>query len=325
MKYTRLGQSGLEVSRICLGCMSFGKKTDERPWVLGMEEARPMFRWAWDAGINFFDTANVYAAGSSEEMTGTLIKELAPREQIVLATKVFGEMRKGPNGSGLSRKAIMSEIDASLKRLGTDYVDLYQIHRFDPNTPIEETMEALHAVIKAGKARYIGASSMYAWQFAKMLHAADLNGWTRFVSMQDHLNLLYREEEREMLPFCVDQGIGVIPWSPMARGRLARPWGEITARAETDQYGKTLYVEAEDANRQVNEAVAAIAAARGVKMAQVALAWVLQKQPVAAPIVGATKLGHIEAAVGALDVELTAEEIGRLEAPYRPIGVSGFQ
>lgn len=325
MKYARLGHSGLEVSRICLGCMSFGKKTDERPWVLGMEEARPMFRSAWDAGINFFDTANVYAAGSSEEITGALIKELAPRDQIVLATKVFGEMRKGPNGSGLSRKAIMSEIDNSLRRLGTDYVDLYQIHRFDPNTPIEETMEALHDVIKAGKARYIGASSMYAWQFAKMLHAADLNGWTRFVSMQDHLNLLYREEEREMLPFCVDQGIGVIPWSPMARGRLARPWGEITARAETDQYGKTLYTESEAANRQINEAVAAIAAARGVKMAQVALAWVLRKQPVAAPIVGATKLGHIEDAVGALDVELTVEEIGRLEAPYRPIGVSGFQ
>lgn len=324
MKYTRLGRTGLEVSRICLGCMSFGKKTDERPWVLGIEEARPIFRQAWEAGINFFDTANVYAAGTSEEFTGVLIKELAPRDRVVLATKVFGAMRPGPNGSGLSRKAILSEIDNSLRRLGTDYVDLYQIHRFDPKTPIEETMEALHDVVKAGKARYIGASSMYGWQFAKMLHAADLNGWTRFVSMQDHLNLLYREEEREMLPFCVDQGIGVIPWSPMARGRLARPWGEMTVRAETDQYGKTLYTENEAANRQINEAVAKIAAARGVKMAQIALAWVLQKQPVAAPIMGATRTGHIEDAVGAVEIELTAEEVERLEKPYRPTGVAGF-
>lgn len=324
MDYLRLGKTGLEVSRICLGCMSFGKVTDERPWVLGLEEARPMFRHAWEAGINFFDTANVYAAGSSEELTGILIKELAPRDEIVLATKVFGRMRPGPNGSGLSRKAIMSEIDNSLRRLGTDYVDLYQIHRWDPHTPVEETMEALHDVVRAGKARYIGASSMYAWQFAKMLHVAELHGWTRFVSMQDHFNLLYREEEREMLPLCVDQGIGVIPWSPMARGRLTRPWGEVTARAETDEYGKTLYTETEAANRQINETVAAIAKARGTKMAQVALAWVLQKQPVTAPIVGATRIGHIEDAIGALEIELTPEEIERLEAPYRPTGVSGF-
>ena len=324
MKYARLGRTGLEVSRICLGCMSFGKKTAERPWVLGLEEARPMFRRAWDAGVNFFDTANVYAEGTSEEITGALIKELAPRDEIVLATKVFGKMRPGPNGSGLSRKAILSEIDNSLKRLGTDYVDLYQIHRFDPDTPIEETLEALHDVVKAGKARYIGASSMHAWQFAKMLYTADRNGWTRFVSMQNHLNLLYREEEREMLPLCADQGIGVIPWSPMARGRLARPWGEITARAETDGFGKTLYSETEAANRQINEAVAAIAQARGVKMAQVALAWVLHKEPVAAPIVGATKIGHVEDAVGAVDIELTAEEIKALEAPYRPTAVAGF-
>jgi len=324
MKYARLGRTGLEVSRICLGCMSFGKKTAERPWVVGPEEARPMFRRAWEAGVNFFDTANVYAEGSSEEITGTLIKELAPRDEIVLATKVFGKMRPGPNGSGLSRKAILAEIDNSLRRLGTDYVDLYQIHRFDPNTPIEETLEALHDVVKAGKARYIGASSMYSWQFAKMLYTADRNGWTRFVSMQNHLNLLYREEEREMLPLCADQGIGVIPWSPMARGRLARPWGEITARAETDGYGKTLYTETEAANRQINEAVATVAAARGVKMAQVALAWVLHKQPVVAPIVGATKLGHVEDALGAVEIELTAEEINQLEAPYRPTSVAGF-
>ena len=283
-----------------------------------------MFRRAWEAGVNFFDTANVYAEGTSEEITGALIKELAPRDEIVLATKVFGKMRPGPNGSGLSRKAILSEIDNSLKRLGTDYVDLYQIHRFDPDTPIEETLEALHDVVKAGKARYIGASSMHAWQFAKMLYTADRNGWTRFVSMQNHLNLLYREEEREMLPLCADQGIGVIPWSPMARGRLARPWGEVTARAETDGFGKTLYSETEAANRQINEAVAAIAQARGVKMAQVALAWVLHKEPVAAPIVGATKIGHVEDAVGAVDIELTAEEIKALEAPYRPTAVAGF-
>lgn len=324
MKYARLGNSGLEVSRVCMGCMSFGKKTEERRWVLGIEEARPMFRRAWDAGVNFFDTANVYAEGTSEEITGTVLKELAPRDQIVLATKVFGKMRPGPNGSGLSRKAILSEIDNSLRRLGTDYVDLYQIHRFDPDTPIEETLEALHDVVKAGKARYIGASSMYAWQFAKMLYTADLNGWTRFVSMQNHLNLLYREEEREMLPLCIDQGIGVIPWSPMARGRLARPWGEMTARAETDGYGKTLYGETEAANRQINEAVAAIAQARGVKMAQVALAWVLHKQPVTAPIVGATRLEHIEDALGAVEVELGADEIGRLEAAYRPTAIAGF-
>jgi aryl-alcohol dehydrogenase (NADP+) len=305
--------------------MSFGDPgAGGHPWTLPEGESRPILKAAWEAGINFFDTANVYSAGTSEEIVGKILKELAPRDQLVIATKVHGEMRKGPNGSGQSRKAIMNEIDASLKRLGTDYVDLYQIHRFDAKTPIEETLEALHDVVKAGKARYIGASSMYAWQFAKMLYTADLNGWTRFVSMQDHLNLMHREEEREMLPLCVDQGIGVIPWSPMARGRLARPWGEVTERVETDEYGKTLYTKAEAANRQINEAVASIAKARGVKMAQVALAWVLQKQPVTAPIIGATKTGHIEDAVGAVEVELSAEELGRLEAPYQPTGVSGF-
>ncbi len=324
MDIIRLEETGLEVSRICFGCMSFGKETEERPWVLGRDEARPMFRKAWEAGINYFDTANVYAAGTSEEITGELIKELAPRNEIVLATKVFGRMRPGPNGQGLSRKAILSEIDNSLRRLGTDFVDLYQIHRFDAETPIEETLEALHDVVKAGKARYIGASSMFAWQFAKMLLVAEANGWTRFVSMQDHLNLMYREEEREMLPLCVDQGIGVIPWSPMARGRLARPWGENTERTSGDAFGKRLYSASDDANRQINEAVAAIAQSRGVPMAQVALAWVLQKQPVTAPIVGATKFGHVTDAVGALEIELTAEEIGSLEAPYRPTGIAGF-
>jgi len=325
MKYTRLGHTGLQVSRICLGCMSFGvPEAGGHPWTLPEAESRPILRAAWEAGINFFDTANVYSAGTSEEIVGKVLKELAPRDQLVIATKVHGEMRPGPNGSGLSRKAIMNEIDASLRRLGTDYVDLYQIHRFDRQTPIEETLEALHDVVKAGKARYIGASSMHAWQFAKMLFTADRNGWTRFVSMQDHLNLLHREEEREMLPLCIDQGIGAIPWSPMARGRLARPWGEVTDRIEKDEFGKTLYAEAEDAGRQVNEAVAAIATARGVKMAQVALAWVLQKQPVTAPIVGATKTGHIEDAVGALEIALSDDEIARLEAPYRPTGITGF-
>lgn len=325
MKYARLGHTGLEVSRICLGCMSFGvPEAGGHPWTLPEDESRPIIRAAWQAGVNFFDTANVYSAGTSEEIVGKVLKELAPRDELVIATKVHGEMRKGPNGSGLSRKAIMNEIDQSLKRLGTDYVDLYQIHRFDPGTPIEETLEALHDVVKAGKARYIGASSMYAWQFAKMLHMADRHGWTRFVSMQDHLNLIYREEEREMLPLCIDQGIGVIPWSPMARGRLARPWGEVTERAQRDEFGRKLYVETEDAGRRINEAVAAIAKARGLKMAQVALAWVLQKQPVAAPIVGATRIGHVEDAVGALDIELTAEEIGSLEGPYQPTRVMGF-
>ncbi len=325
MQYTRLGRTGLEISRICLGCMSFGDPgSGAHDWTLGEEESRPIMRAAWEAGINFFDTANVYSAGTSEEIVGKILKELAPRDQIVLATKVHGEVRKGPNGQGQSRKAIMWQIDESLRRLGTDYVDLYQIHRFDPNTPVEETLEALHDVVKAGKARYIGASSMYAWQFAKMLYTADLNNWTRFVSMQNHLNLMHREEEREMLPLCIDQGIGVIPWSPIARGKLARPWGEVTSRTAGDAFGKTLYTATDGANQAINEAVAGVAAARGAKMAQVALAWVLQKQPVAAPIVGATKLGHVEDAVGALDIALTAEEIARLEAPYRATAVAGF-
>ncbi len=325
MKYTRLGQTGLEVSRICLGMMSFGDNTKGRAWTLGLDEARPIIRAAWEAGINFYDTANVYAAGTSEEITGTALWELAPRDEIVLATKVNGEMRKGPNGHGQSRKAILSEIDNSLRRLKTDYVDLYQIHRFDYQTPIEETLEALHDVVKMGKARYIGASSMWAWQFMKMLKTQEANGWTRFVSMQNHLNLLYREEEREMLPLCIDQGIGVIPWSPLARGRLARPWGEVTKRLETDPYGKQIYDASAADDEKVNDAVAVIARAKGVPMAQVALAWLLQKQPVSAPIVGVSKLPQLTDAVGALDVVLTPEDVAALEAPYTPHAVAGFQ
>jgi aryl-alcohol dehydrogenase (NADP+) len=325
MKYVRLGRTGLEVSRICLGCMSFGNPNrGSHSWSLTEEQSRPILRAAWDAGINFFDTANVYSLGSSEEIVGKVLQEFAPRDELVIATKVHGTMRPGPNGGGLSRKVILQEIDASLKRLGTDYVDLYQIHRFDPVTPIEETLEALHDVVRAGKARYIGASSMYAWQFAKLLYTADVNGWTRFVSMQDHLNLMMREEEKEMLPLCIDQGIGLIPWSPLARGRLARPWGEVTNRTETDEFGKHLYDAGGDANEQINAAVEAIAKARGVRMVQVALAWVLQKAPVAAPIIGATKLDHIADAVGALEVELTTEELKAIEAPYRPLGFRGF-
>jgi aryl-alcohol dehydrogenase-like predicted oxidoreductase len=324
MKYTRLGKTGLEVSRICFGCMSFGKVTEERPWVLGLAEARPMYRRAWDAGINFFDTANVYAQGTSEEITGQIIKELAPREEIVLATKVFGRMRPGPNGQGLSRAAILSEIDNSLRRLGTDYVDLYQIHRFDPFTPVEETMEALNDVVRSGKARYIGASSMWAWQFAKLQHAADSNGWTRFVSMQDQLSLVYREEEREMLPLCLNQGIGILPWSPLGGGKLTRPWGTETKRATTDRYNKTMYENTAGGAPEIVAAVETVAKKRSASMAQVALAWVLQKNGVTSPIIGASKLGHVEDAIAAVDLTLSADEIASLEAPYTPIQVNGF-
>ncbi len=325
MQYTRLGRTGLEVSRICLGCMSFGDSTLGRPWTLGLDEARPIIRAAWEAGINFYDTANVYAAGTSEEITGTVLKELAPRDEIVLATKVNGEMRKGPNGRGQSRKAILSEIDNSLRRLKTDYVDLYQIHRFDYLTPIEETLEALDEVVKLGKARYIGASSMWSWQFMKMLKTQEANGWTRFITMQNHLNLMYREEEREMLPLCVDQGIGVIPWSPLARGRLARPWGEVTKRAESDPFGTSLYEANAADDEKINDAVAAVAKAKGATMAQVALAWVLQKQPVSAPIVGVSKLAQLTDALGAIDVPLSGDDIKALEAAYKPRAVAGFQ
>jgi aryl-alcohol dehydrogenase-like predicted oxidoreductase len=322
VKTTRLGKTGLEVSRICFGCMSFGKQTDERPWVLGLEEARPLYKRAWDAGINFFDTANVYAQGTSEEITGVLLKELAPRQEIVLATKVFGRMRPGPNGQGLSRAAILTEIDNSLRRLGTDYVDLYQIHRFDPFTPVEETMQALNDVVRAGKARYIGASSMWAWQFSKLQHSAEVNGWTKFVSMQNQVSLTYREEEREMLPLCDDQGIAVLPWSPLAGGKLTRPWGTETKRATTDRYNKSMYEKTGD--RDVVEAVEAVAKARKTSMAQVAMAWVLQKPVVTSPIVGVSKMSHLEDAIAAVDFELTGDDVKALEAPYKSQHVAGF-
>ena len=324
MDPVRLGRTGLEVSPVCFGTMSFGKKTDERPWVLGLDEARPMFRAAWEGGITFFDTANVYAEGTSEEITGQCLWELAPRHEIVLATKVFGRMRPGPNGQGLSRHAILHEIDESLRRLGTDYVDLYQIHRHDPFTPPEETMEALHEVVKAGKARYIGASSMWAWQFCKYQEAARRNGWTQFVSMQDEVSLIYREEEREMLPLCRADGIGVLPWSPLGGGKLTRPWGTKTDRSTTDRYNKSMYDADEDGDEAVVEAVSEVAGARGVPMAQVALAWLLRKPGITAPIVGASKASHVEDALAAERLALSDEEIARLEAPYRPHPQRGF-
>ena len=326
MDYRKLGNTGLDISPICLGCMTFGiPERGAHRWTLDDEKSRPILRQAVEAGINFFDTANVYSDGTSEEIVGRALKELTRREEVVIATKVHGRMREGPNGAGLSRKAIMTEIDASLRRLGTDYVDLYQIHRFDHATPIEETLEALHDVVKAGKARYIGASSMYAWQFATMLHVAEANGWTRFVLMQDYLNLLYREEEREMLPLCAAEGIGMIPWSPLARGRLTRDWDATTERSEGDAFGKTLYHDTADADRRVVERVAEVARERGVPRAQIALAWVMAKPEVSAPIVGASKPGHIADAVAALDIALSDDEIARLEEPYVPHGIVGFQ
>ncbi|MCU1523901.1 MAG: alcohol dehydrogenase [Microbacteriaceae bacterium] len=325
MDYTRLGNSGLEISAITLGCMSYGEPSrGNHEWSLPEEQSRPFIQRALELGITTFDTANVYSAGSSEEIVGRALKDFAQREEVVIATKVHGRMRPGPNGAGLSRVAIMHEIDASLRRLGTDYVDLYQIHRWSDLTPIEETMEALHDVVKAGKARYIGASSMFAWQFAQAQYTADLGGWTRFVSMQDHYNLLNREEEREMHPFCIDQGVGVLPWSPLARGKLTRDWDATTNRSATDEFGSTLYRQAEDADRRVAEAVASIAAERGVPRAQVALAWVAQQEAVTSPIVGATKLSHLDDAVASLELDLTEAELERLEAPYVPHTVAGF-
>jgi aryl-alcohol dehydrogenase (NADP+) len=321
MKYVTLGRTGMYVSRICLGCMSFGEPgRGGHPWSLDEEASRPLIRQAIEAGINFFDTANVYSLGSSEEITGRALKDFARRDEIVLATKVHGVMREGPNGRGLSRKAIMTEIDHSLTRLGTDYVDLYQIHRWDRRTPVEETMEALHDVVKAGKARYIGASSMYAWQFAKAQHVAGANGLTKFVSMQTHYNLIYREEEREMLPLCLDQGVGVIPWSPLARGRLTRDWDTTTARSETDEFGQNLYL---PEDQQVHEQVAEVASARGIPRAQVAMAWLLGRPGVTAPIVGVTRASHLDDAVAALDVELTRQETEQLEKPYVPHRIAG--
>ncbi|WP_018548624.1 aldo/keto reductase [Streptomyces sp. LaPpAH-108] len=321
MRYVKLGSTGLDVSRICLGCMTYGEPDrGVHEWTLDEDAARPLIRQALEAGINFFDTANVYSDGTSEEIVGQALRDFGHRDEIVLATKVHGRMRPGPNGGGLSRKAIMSEIDHSLRRLGTDYVDLYQIHRYDHETPVEETMEALHDLVKAGKVRYLGASSMYAWEFAKAQYTAELNGWTRFVSMQNHYNLLYREEEREMLPLCADQGVGVLPWSPLARGRLTRDWGTVTGRSANDDFGGRLYLESD---REIVEAVTRVAEARGVPRAQVALAWLLHQDTVAAPIVGVSRTGHLEDAVAAVRLELTDEEIEELERPYTPRAVSG--
>jgi aryl-alcohol dehydrogenase (NADP+) len=323
VRYTKLGSTGLEVSRICLGCMSFGESDrGTHSWSLDEDTSRRFIRRALDAGINFFDTANVYSLGTSEEFVGRALADMANRDEVVIATKVHGAMREGRNAMGLSRKAIMAEVDHSLRRLGTDHIDLYQIHRFDDRTPIEETMEALHDVVKAGKVRYLGASSMWAWQFSKAQYTAELHGWTKFVSMQNHYNLLHREEEREMMPLCVDQGVGVIPWSPLARGRLTRDWDESTARSETDEFGKHLY---QPDDQVIVERVAAIAEARGVPRAQVALAWMLGKPFVTAPIVGATKEHHIDDAVAAVDLELTADEVAQLEEPYTPRRVVGFR
>jgi aryl-alcohol dehydrogenase (NADP+) len=322
MEYTRLGRSGLEVSRITIGCMSWGDGGQDRPWLRDEAFAEQTIKAALDAGVNFFDTANVYASGTSEEYTGRSLWKHAAREDVVLATKVFNRMRPGPNGAGLSRKAILQEIDASLARLQTDYVDLYQIHRFDPATPVEETMEALHDVVKSGRARYIGASSMYAWQFAKMQHAAQRHGWTEFVSMQDHYNLIYREEEREMLPLCADQGVGVIPWSPLARGRLTRPWDTQTARSETDEFGSSLY---RDEDKAVVDRVLAVAERRGVAPAQVALAWLLAQPVVTSPIVGITKPEHLDDALAAVDLELTDDEVAELGADYVPHAIAGHR
>lgn len=328
MNYVNLGRTGLKVSRICLGCMSYGvPERGPHPWTLPEEQGRPFIKRALEEGINFFDTANVYSDGTSEEILGRALKDFARREEVVVATKVHGRMRKDPNGRGLSRKAILTEIDASLRRLGMEYVDLYQIHRWDYETPIEETLEALHDVVRAGKVRYIGASSMYAWQFCKAQYLARQNGWTRFVSMQNHYNLLYREEEREMMPLCQDEGVGVIPWSPLARGRLTRPWGEqgSTSRVSTDEFGSKVYSKTEEADRRVVERLIDVAAGRGAPPAQVALAWMLTKPFVASPIIGATKMKHLEDAIGALAVDLSPAEVATLEAAYVPHPVLGFE
>ncbi len=328
MDYVNLGKTGLKVSRLCLGCMTYGEpERGNHPWTLGEEASRPLIKSALDRGITFFDTANVYSDGSSEEIVGRALLDFARRDDIVLATKVHGVMRPDANGRGLSRKAIMTEIDHSLRRLGTDYVDLYQIHRFDPQTPIEETLEALHDLVKSGKVRYIGASSMHAWQFCKALYLADRHGWKRFVSMQNHYNLLYREEEREMMGLCLEEGVGVLPWSPLARGRLTRPWEDkpTTARGETDVFGQGLYASTKDEDKQIIDRVGAVAAARGTSRAAVALAWLLQQPGVTAPIIGASKPGHLDDAVAALGVTLTPDELTSLAEDYRPHAVAGFK
>ena len=330
MEYVNLGKTGLKVSRITLGCMSYGEVPavilpGSHTWTLNEAASQPFFKQALDLGINFWDTANVYSMGSSEELVGRFLKANTKRENMVIATKLNGVMRDDPNGKGLSRKEIMFELDESLRRLHTDYVDLYQIHRWDYETPIEETMEALHDVVKAGKVRYIGASSMYAWQFAKALYTADLHGWTRFISMQNHYNLVYREEEREMMKLCAAENIGVIPWSPLARGKLTRPWAETgTARSDTDQYSMALYSKTQENDKQVVDRLGEVAEKRGISRATLALAWVLNKPVVTSPIVGATKPNHLTDAVAALEVKLTAEEMTALEEPYAPHPVVGF-
>lgn len=325
MKYTNLGKTGLKVSRICLGCMSYG--LEERKWGLNEQQGRPFIKRALEIGINFFDTANMYGNGRSEEVLGRAVRDFAKRDELVIATKVYFPMSSDVNGRGLSRKAIMTEIDHSLRRLEMDYVDLYQIHRWDHETPIEETLEALHDVVKAGKARYIGASSMFAWQFCKALYLADLHGWTRFVSMQPHYNLLNREEEREMLPLCLAEGIGVLPWSPLARGRLARAWEmqSSTTRGQTDEYGKKLYSGTEELDKKVADRLGEIAEARGISRSQIALAWLLHKPAITAPIIGATKSHHLEEAAAAVEVKLSDTEIEALEAQYVPHRIAGFE
>lgn len=326
MKYVKLGNTGLDISQLCLGCMGFGKAEGwVHDWTLSEEESLPIIKKALDSGINFFDTANVYALGNSEEILGRAIKTYTERDKVVVATKVWGQMHQGPNGMGLSRKAIMSEMDKSLKRLAMDYVDLYIIHRWDYNTPIEETMEALHDLVKAGKTRYIGASAMYAWQFQKANNIADKHGWSRFVSMQNHLNLIYREEEREMIPYCKDRNIALTPYSPLASGRLTRDWSETTQRSETDQIAKGKYDATAAADKLVVERLASVAEKRGLPRVQVALAWLMQKQPVTIPIIGATKFSHLENAMPAIDVQLTAEEIAFMEEPYIPHKIVGHQ
>jgi 1-deoxyxylulose-5-phosphate synthase len=324
LEYVKLGSTGLDISRVALGCMSYGDPgRGTHPWTLDEAASRPFIRQAVESGINFFDTANSYSDGTSERIVGRALRDFGRRDEIVLATKVFFANETGPNvGGGLSRKALFTEVDASLARLGVDYIDLYQIHRFDYLTPIEETLEALHDIVKSGRVRYLGASSMWAWQFSKALYLADRHGWARFVTMQDHCNLLNREEEREMFPLCADQGIGVIPWSPLARGRLTRDWDETSARSETDGFARALY---HDDDRRIVDAVAEIAGQRGVPRAQVALAWVMRNPVVSAPIVGATKPHHLTDAIAAIDVHLSDEEVRTLEQPYAPRPVAGFR
>jgi len=325
MRYVKLGRTGLDISPIVLGCMTYGvPDRGNHAWTLDEAQSRPFLRKALDLGINTFDTANTYSDGTSEEIVGRALRDFARRDEVVIATKTFHRWHKGPNGGGLSRKAIFHSVDDSLRRLGTDYIDLLQIHRFDSGTPVEETLEALHDVVKAGKARYLGASSMYAWQFVKMIYTARLHGWAEFVSMQDHYNLLQREEEREMMPFCIDQGIALLPWSPLARGRLTRDWDETSTRQQSDVFGSTLYGGTEETDRAIVTAVKQLAETRGVPRAQVALAWVAQREGITAPIVGASKPQHLDDAVAAIDLALTAEEMATLEAAYSPRVIAGF-